>query len=236
MSTGGSNKLKIVGYKDIEFKNKIGEYTALVNPETYSLSHNVNVNDRSAQGSYVPTISFNKGDSQTLSFKLLFDGTGVLKKGDSLIPQGVAIVGASAPNVVDDINLFKKLVYVYDNATHQPPFVQILWGVLSFNGRLTRLNFNYKLYKPDGTPLRAEADCSFIGAIDEKKLAAIQDKQSPDLTHIRVARSGDTLPLMCYREYGDSRYYYQVARFNKLTNIKQLAPGMKILFPPLITN
>src|SRR5689334_21378982 len=120
MSTGGLNKLKIVGYKDVEFKNKIGEYTALINPETYSISHDVNINEKAGQGAYVPTSSYNKGSSQTISFKLLFDGTGIIKKDSNPIPSGLAIIGASAPSVVDDINLFKKLVYVYDSTSHQP--------------------------------------------------------------------------------------------------------------------
>src|SRR5207245_2887187 len=106
--------------------------------------------EKAGQGAYVPTSSYNKGSSQTISFKLLFDGTGIIKKDSNPIPSGLAIIGASAPSVVDDINLFKKLVYVYDSTSHQPPFVQILWGLLSFNGRLTKLSFNYKLYKPDG--------------------------------------------------------------------------------------
>jgi len=46
-------------------------------------------------------------------------------------------------------------------------------------------------------------------------------------------RDGDTLPLLCERIYGDSRYYMAVARFNGLRQFRALTPGMALHFPPL---
>ncbi|MGN6640670.1 MAG: CIS tube protein, partial [Mucilaginibacter sp.] len=103
---------------------------------------------------------------------------------------------------------------------------------------LTDLTVNFTLFKSNGTPIRAEADCTFQGYIDEKKLAALENRQSPDLTHIRTALAGDTFPLLCYREYGDSKYYYQIAQYmaanyNVMIDFKQLTPGAQIYFPPI---
>jgi hypothetical protein len=41
------------------------------------------------------------------------------------------------------------------------------------------------------------------------------------------------LPLMCYRIYGDSKYYIEVARFNNLNDFRNLNEGMQLKFPPL---
>jgi len=117
--------------------------------------------------------------------------------------------------------------------THQPPFVQLRWGVLLYNCKLSRMTINFKLFKPDGSPLRAEADCRFEEVIGPERLAAIENRQSPDLTHIRTVIEGDTLSLLCFREYGDSKYYYEVAKVNGLTDFKQLTPGTKLIFPPI---
>src|SRR6185437_6347629 len=209
MTFGDSNAMKVVGYRDAKFTDKIGEYSPLVNPETYSISQNIHVNSRAAQGNYVPTTTYNKGDQQILSFKILFDGTGAIKNVGNILP-GLAVLGAPTTSVIDDISQFKTVVYNYDSSSHQQPFVQIRWGILIFKGRITSLSFNHKLFKPDGTPLRTEADCSFIGVIDEQTLALLQNPQSPDLTHTRTVKAGDTLSLLCYREYGDCKYYYQV--------------------------
>lgn len=236
MIPGDLDIMKLVSYTDSTFNESIDEYTALASPESYSVTYNVNINEKGAQGSSVPVDSFNSGSPQTISFKILFDGTGIINNNNGGNLPALAIPGAGGSDVTQEIEKFKRVVYNYQSATHQPSYVQIRWGTLLYNCRLVSLTINFKLFKPDGSPLRAEADCRFRGSIDEKKLAAIEGRLSPDITHIRTVAEGDTLPLLCFREYGDSKYYYQVAKVNGLIDIKQLTPGMKILFPPIITN
>src|SRR5690606_728458 len=107
------------------------------------------------------------------------------------------------------------------------------WGMLFFEGVLTSLSFNYKLFKPTGIPLRVVATASFSASLEDVLRIAKEKKNSPDLTHIRVVKEGDTLPLMAYRIYGDPAYYLEVARVNKLTNFRNLTPGDEIFFPPV---
>ena len=235
MSLGELKKMKLVAYTDIGFGTQAGfEYEVLINPESYSLTYGTEVNQTSAQGSSESIVTFAKRSPQTLSFKFLFDGTGVIKKGGNPL-SGLAVPGlpVSKPDVVADFNTFKSVVYDYDGTTHQPRYVQLQWGPLLYNCQMTSMTLTFKLFNPDGTPLRAEADCSFQGVIDEVKLAAIEKRQSPDLTHIRTVKQGDTLPLLCYKEYGDSKYYYQIAQYNGLQDFKSLTPGTKLIFPPI---
>jgi nucleoid-associated protein YgaU len=63
--------------------------------------------------------------------------------------------------------------------------------------------------------------------------AAKANVQSPDLTHVRVVEEGDTLPLMAKRIYGDSKYYLEVARVNRITSFRKLKTGQRIFFPPI---
>lgn len=239
--SGELQKMKIIAYTDKNFSLKrpdVEPYEVLINPEHYSITYGTASSDQTAQGSSEVRSAFRNRLAQTLTFKFLFDGTGVIKKDQGLLAglaSGLAIPGLNAgpPDVAKMLSDFKKVVYDYDSTTHQPPFVQLQWGLLLYNCKLTNMTVSFKLFKPDGTPLRAEADCTFEGVIDEEKLAGIENRQSPDLTHIRTVKEGDTLSLMCYREYGDSKYYYQVAKFNGLTNFKTLVPGTTLLFPPL---
>lgn len=239
MSLGQLQKMIVAGYKDDAFSQATGKtYEVLINPESYSLAYGTESNSQTPQGSSEAKMKFNRRVPQNISFKFLFDGTGVIKKDTGLLSglaSGLAIPGVNAnpPDVAQDLANFKKVVYDYDPDTHQPPFVQLRWGLLLYNCRLTRMTVNFKLFKPDGTPLRAEADCSFEEVIDQKKLAAIENRQSPDLTHVRTVIEGDTLSLMCFKEYGDSKYYYKVAEANGLTDFKQLTPGTKLIFPPI---
>ena len=91
----------------------------------------------------------------------------------------------------------------------------------------------YKLFKPDGVPLRAVITATFTDNSDDQTRVALAQDKSPDLTHVRMVKAGDNLPAMCYSIYGDPRYYLEVARANRIDNFCKLAPGTKIFFPPL---
>ena len=107
------------------------------------------------------------------------------------------------------------------------------WGKLLFKCCLTNLSVNYKLFRPDGVPLRATARASFEEFREEEQRVREENNNSPDLTHIRTVRKGDTLPLMCHKIYGDSDLYLQIAEVNELTNFRNLETGQKIFFPPI---
>jgi nucleoid-associated protein YgaU len=94
----------------------------------------------------------------------------------------------------------------------------------------------YTLFKPDGTALRANVTLKFKENIDFKTKLKMAQMSSPDLTHVRTVKAGDTLPLMTYRIYGDSSWYPEVARFNNLRHFSAIKPGDEIHFPPLKPN
>jgi hypothetical protein len=120
----------------------------------------------------------------------------------------------------------------YDGSTHEPKFFKLVWGTLLFKGRCTGLNIAYKLFNPDGAPIRAICKVTFKEFKEENLRVAEENNQSPDLTHYRVVKKGDTLPLMCFLIYGDSRHYLEVARANKLVNFRRLPVGEVLSFPP----
>ena len=109
-----------------------------------------------------------------------------------------------------------------------------LTATLLFKGRLESLTLNYTLFRPNGMPLRARANASFVGFTDELLLHSKIKKNSPDLTHVITVQAGDTLPLLCNRIYGRSDYYSQVAEVNGLTAFRDLRPGTQLVFPPLV--
>jgi phage tail protein X len=235
-SSGQLLKMQIVAYDDIGFTSPSGDsYEVLINPDSYALAYTSEKSVQTAQGSSESVTTFNKRGPQSLTFKFLFDGTGVVTRGGGGLLSGLAVPGlpSNAPDVMTDYESFKAVVYDYASDTHQPRFVQLQWGPLLYNSQCTSMTITFKLFNPDGSPLRAEAECTFEGVIDPTKLAAVENRQSPDLTHVRTVIEGDTLPLLCYREYGDSKYYYQIARFNGLIDFKTLTAGTKVILPPI---
>lgn len=228
MSFSGSlERMQIIAYKDEEFTRKAGTFTVMMNPEKYSHGFKVCYNDVTAQGSPGASPDFNKIAQEEVQFELVFDGTGVIP-GD--LPGVVPYTGDGIAAQIDEL---KRLVFDYQGNIHSPNYLKLVWGKLLFRCRFTKMDLTYTLFKPDGTPLRARANASFVGFNDEEELQRQANKTSPDLTHALTVKGGDTLPLMCYQVYGSSVYYPQVARINGLTDFRNLVVGSQVVFPPL---
>lgn len=227
--TGGLEKMVVKAYADSGFNQEVpgSPLKVWINPEKYSEVYRVCYNDRQGQGSPGGSPDFDKIPSSRMSFELVFDGTGVV---NSPLP---GVVPFTADGITKQIDQFKALVLRYDGKIHSPRYLQLVWGSLLFRCRLKELSISYTLFKPDGTPLRARADATFVSYVDEVALAKMAKKSSPDLTHVRTVRAGDTLPLLCWEVYGSSAWYPKVAAANGLAGFRDLAVGTQVVFPPL---
>lgn len=217
-------KMLVVGFKNSEFTIPalVPPFKAHINPESYTQSVNVNYSCMQASGTSSAANKYKNTDPQTLRFEFLLDRTGALGN----LPTGPV-------GVTPDILHFKKLALSYDGEIHSPRYLMLVWGTLLFKCRLQSLEIEHKMFSPQGLPLRAVLKTTFKKYVHETEQAARQNNSSPDLTHVRTVKEGDTLPLMTHRIYGNSKYYLEVARINGITNLRNLKPGSEILFPPL---
>lgn len=220
MDSGQVTKMKIVAYSDPDFSNQVGEYDVLVNPEKYHMKQEQQYTAATTtNGSSAQTVKYKGAGQSTFEITLFFDGTGIISK----------------KKVDDQIQDVKDLVYKYNGDIHETNYLKIYWGTQSlFQGRVKTWNTNYTMLDTDGTPLRAEVIAEFVASISVKKKALEENRNSSDLTHVRVVKAGDNLPLMCHRIYGDSSYYLKVAAHNQLEDFRYLKPGETIVFPPVI--
>lgn len=228
-------KLKIIAYSDDKFSNKVdeGEFQSLLNPESYSFKYKIESNDDQASGTSASATKFNKALPEDLDLEFLFDRTGIIPDYQKSSSDEIKTFADNGNGVVADIEKFKKVIFDYNGDEHKPNYLIISWGTLLFKGCLTEMDITFKLFKPDGTPLRASAKAKFKGFVEDDLRVAKENKSSPDLTHIRIVKAGDTLPLMTFRIYGDSKYYLEVAKANNITNFRRLKVGSKIIFPPI---
>lgn len=222
-------KLTITAYEKSDYSGaSAGDFTVLINPDTFRKDIEIIYADQQAPGSSGTEQRFSKITHETVSFKLIFDGTGLV----STAPRSMYIGNQIKP-VSLQIQEFQKVASNYAGAIHRPYFLQLSWGKFLFNGVLTRLSITYKLFKPDGTPIRAEADVSFASSIPPKKRKTKDKDQSPDVSHIKQVKSGDRLPALCNEIYDDPNYFVQVAQKNNLNNLRRLKPGATLWFPPI---
>ena len=220
-------KLRIVAFSDNKFTSVVGTYDVLINPDTYAHNYSIQYNDATGQGKNGTFTQFRRMGEETVSFKVTFDGTGVV--------PGAPAEGGST-NIKDQVDKFRTLIFKYNGEKHRPNFVLLKWGKLLFKCQLKTLGMKYTLFTPEGEPVRAEADVLFFGYTSPTDLEQEANKSSPDMSHLVTVKAGDTLPLLCYRIYGTSVPYPQVARVNGLTGFRRLEPGTELLFPPIRTS
>ncbi len=213
-------KLKIIGCNSSSFSGGT-EFETSINPEQIQITRGVSYNNEdNGTNTAGNTPKFNGYEDDQVSFDLYFDGTGIATDGKT-------------ENVAARIDELHNIIYDYKGGIHRPNYTKLSWGRFNFNCTLKSIATTYTLFKRDGTPIRAKVSLSFIGYINPGKRESQAFKQSPDMTHVKVVRIGDTLPQMCKDVYGEIDYFQQVARVNGLVNFRNLEVGCKLYFPPL---
>jgi len=208
-------KLTIQGFKDSGFIKSAGTFDVQINPASMKLVKGTEYVESKVLGEPQKPIFVNV-EASTLTFDIFLDDTGIIasKKG----------------KVKDRINQLEQALYTINGESHEPNYAKIVWGDFTFQGRLTTLDFDYTLFKPDGSPLRVKIHFSFKGHRERK------EKKSPDLSRIVTVKAGETIPSLCQEYYEDPSYCTDIAHVNNLVNIRNVKPGTRLLFPPLVRN
>lgn len=112
-----------------------------------------------------------------------------------------------------------------------PPRVRFGWKEVHFEGYVSDVNVKYKLFRPDGRPIRAECE------INMKEIERKPGRQNPTSGTPAIHRTveivaGDTLPGIAYREYGAPARWRALAAYNGIDDPLRLRPGTQLLVPP----
>ena len=248
-------KLTIYAHKDKNCSEQaLGHFVAMFNPESINRKYeNVfskyNIIGKGEKRFFI----YNK--ISEFSLKLVLDGTGLydpfgqppnnpqqigqpaneplpLNPPPIVEPTGENKFGDVAPRV----NHFIKLCWTINGIIHQPNFLKLQWGKDYIKCQLVNVDIKYTNFNQDGTPFRAELDirlCSKENVAEDENVNRLLRLSSPDVSHSRIVKAGDTLPLLTKEIYGSSDYYLWVAEQNGLDNINTLVPGQRLVFPPL---
>jgi hypothetical protein len=222
--SGSLAKLSIEAFLDVEqtkqWKGGINPIIVGINPASYSQGLSAIFSDDKAAGEKNEKKIFNRPGETSLKMELILDGTGTV--------PGPAKRRSVSQQIVD----LRRLAVQIDPTTKSPHYLRLVWGTLLFKGRVQSLDINCTLFNPDGTPLRAKVGATFTGANTNADGRPSATKQPAGSKIVTVAE-GDTLPLLCDRLYGDSKYYIEIAKLNDLTSIRPLTAGAALAFPKL---
>ncbi|MBK7029900.1 MAG: hypothetical protein IPH45_12105 [Bacteroidales bacterium] len=220
MSARGTlERLIIQAYTTPDYSGKaVDEFESYVNPNEITLSYEVEYDSAQGTGTTKSRMEFKKMKPGDLTLNFFIDGTGA---------------NGRKAEVQQLVEKFQS-VTGYNGDIHRPNYLIIVWGTIQVRRCILKsASIAYKMFRPDGIPLRAVITAVFTDNADDQSRVAEAQDQSPDLTHIRMVKAGSSLPAMCYEIYGDPSYYLEVARANRLDNFRRLVPGSKIFFPPL---
>lgn len=210
-------KLKIIGYETQSYSEskKSGDFTTQINPESLKVGKKLNYQENGEAQGIANVRKFRSQGLDSLGFDILMDDTG--------------IVPSKTGKIKDRINQLEKTLYRINSESHEPSYAKVVWGTFIFKGRVESMSYDYTLFSSEGTPLRVKVNLSFAGHFDKD----VTQKNSPDLSRIITFRAGDTLARYCDEIYGDASFCQEIAAFNQLSEFRRIAPGTKIVFPPL---
>ncbi len=220
MASGRLEKLLVQAYSapDHAEGSLVDSFEAYVNPNELTLAYEMEYDSAQGSGTTGSRMDFKKVKPGDLTLNFFLDGTGA---------NGVKI------DVQSQVEKFQT-VTGYNGDIHRPNWLKVAWGTLQVKRCVLKsASIAYKLFKADGTPLRATIAAVFVDSVEDQTRVALAQDASPDLTHLRVLEAGETLAGLCERIYGDPTLYAKVARANDLDGVRQLPPGTRVRFPPL---
>ena len=220
MPGGQLEKLVVRAYSapDYAEASLVGSFTAYVNPSELTIAYEMEYDSAQGSGTTGARMDFKKVKPGDLQLVFFLDGTGA---------NGTKI------DVQEQVDAFTT-VTGYNGDIHRPNYLLVAWGTIQVKRCVLKsASIAYKLFKPDGTPLRATISATFVDAVEDQTRVALAQDSSPDLTHVRVLRAGQTLAALCTEIYGDPTLCVKVARANGLDGVRRLPAGTRLRFPPL---
>jgi Contractile injection system tube protein len=229
-SDSAITKMVIHSYSDKDFQDELTEYmfTVPVNPESFVKNYKVDLDTRTGHGQPGTQPGYKSSAPQELKIDFVLDGTGTIQH----YPDKYTGVP-----VHDQLKDFMKCVYDFNGDTHKPNYVVIIWGSeVKFPGQVSAVDVNHTLFLPNGNPLRVKVSATFKMSESDQARIISNEFKSPDMTKRYVAKSGDRLDLLTYRQYGDPGYLLQVGRINSLVSLRQIPVAQLLYFPPFAQN
>lgn len=191
------------------------------NPTEYSISKSNDWKYKSVTGTSFSPPEFGGGQPRQIELSLLFDQT---------FPPYTMSVRESTAALLDMMEVPSGKTG--GSPTAVPPFVTFEWGRLVFKGACVSLSVTYKLFEPNGDPLRADVKLTL------KQAEAAQQGQNPTTRAtagygVHRVRDGDTLPSISYEAYGDATKWRMIAEANSVDNPLHLRRGSALSLPRL---
>jgi LysM repeat protein len=206
------------------------EIPVYFNPTEYSVSKSNEWKYEKVNGKSFGKMQFGGGNPREITLNLLLDA--------SLLGKDAHVRGMTN-------ELFKMMEVKSGGAAggpkSSPPFVTFIWGAEhSFQSVCTQLTVAYKLFRPNGDPIRADVKMTLKQAVEASTASSNGSNQGQNPTTranaghgVHTVKDGDSLPSIAYAAYGDATVWRAIAEANDIENPMHLRRGRSLSLPKL---
>ena len=191
------------------------------NPTEFSIAKTNTWNPKEVTGQSAPKLEFGGGQPRKMELSLLFDQT--------FPPYTMSVRDATAL-LLDAMDVPSSAAA--GTPTAEPPSITFGWGRTVFKGACTSLTCTYKLFQPDGEPVRADVKLSLTQAEPPVRGQNPTTRAQAGFG-MHTVRDGDTLPSISYGAYGDATKWRLIAEANGVDNPLHLRRGASLSLPSL---
>jgi nucleoid-associated protein YgaU len=207
-----------------------GRIQCWFNPKEYTIAKQNQWKVDPVVGTALPTAQFGGGQPRKLTLDLMFDASD-----SSLDVRSVTDQLFKAMEINTGLGSGKG------KNSGRPPMITFTWGsTVTFKAVADNLSVQYLLFRPDGSPIRAQAKLSLIQvekAQDKSSGAGGgKGKNNPTTRALpgsgsHVIRDGDSLPSIAYTHYHDSTRWRVIAEANGIDDPLRLRRGTTLAVP-----
>jgi nucleoid-associated protein YgaU len=120
-----------------------------------------------------------------------------------------------------------------------PPFITFTWGSeTTFKSVCTSLTVAFKLFRPNGDPIRADVKMTLKQAEAASTASSNGANRGTNPTTranaghgVHTVKDGDSLPSIAYEAYGDATSWRAIADANGIENPLHLRRGRTLSLP-----
>ena len=205
-------------------------FDVLFNPTEYSISKSNEWKFEKVTGTAFTPPAFGGGNPRELTLNLLLDA--------SLLGKTQHVRG-----ITDQ--LFRMMEVPGGSSggssSAAPPFITFTWGSeTTFKSVCTSLTVAYKLFRPNGDPIRADVKMTLKQAEPASTASSTGANRGTNPTTranaghgVHLVKDGDTLPSIAYEAYGDATVWRAIADANGVENPLHLRRGRSLSLPRL---
>lgn len=191
--------------------------TVLFNPREYSITKTNAWTSEPVTGTSVPPAEFGGGQPRVLTLNGLLIDKSLLAPDSSVLSE--------CRQLFEMMDLGSRPV---------PPLVSFAWGAeTTFKAVCQSVTVAYKLFQPNGQPIRAEVNLTLMEAQEGKPKAQNPTTRAEAGLGVHTVQDGESLQGIAHRVYGEASRWRTIAEVNRIDNPLHLRRGTALMLPKI---